>query len=120
MSEVTPDDSIDESSGVFCLHKVNDRMVLHNLLPDIIALFGLISGIYILGKSNQQRVKADHVLQINFICLGLVNIYSGTVYGLAVFGLVSSMPYSEVSILIRPAVLLHIVLPFLISWRMGL
>lgn len=95
-------------------------MVIHNLLSGFIALFGLVSGIYIVGKINQQRVRADHVLQINFIFLGLVNIYSGTVYGLVLLGIVSSLPSSDVSILIRPAVLLQIVLPFLISWRMGL
>lgn len=114
-----PDDSI-ESSGVFYLHKVNDRMVIHNLLPILIAVLGLISGAYIFRKSTSQRIRNDRVLTINFISLGILNIYIGSVYSLVLFGFISAVPSAELSIYMRPANLLQVVLPFLISWRMGL
>jgi len=106
--------------GRFLLHKVHECMVIHSLLPIFIAVFGFVSGVYTLIKITSQRISNDPVLKINFICLGILNIYIGTVYSLVLLGVISAVPSAELAIFMRPAILLQIVLPFLISWRMGL
>lgn len=94
-------------------------MTVHNLLPLFIAIFGLLSGFYTLNKARTQHIRSDRILTINFISLGLLNLYIGTVYSLVLIGVISAVPSAELSIFMRPANLLQIVLPFFISWRMG-
>jgi hypothetical protein len=95
-------------------------MIIHDFLPILIAFFGLFSGVYTIQKAYSPKITADKTLQVNFILLGMLNLYIGAVYIGVLTNLISAVPAAELSIYMRPANLLQIVLPFFISWRMGL
>lgn len=85
-----------------------------------ISILGFYTGIYTLLLLRKSKIKLDRVLVVNFSLLGLLNIYMGALYLLVNMGVISNTPASELSPFIRPANLLLILVPFLISKRMGL
>ena len=91
-------------------------MTLHETLPIFIALFGIFVGVYMLTKVK--KLGQDKILIFDFMCLSLVNLYVGGIYLLFVMGAISSV--ETLSPLIRPANLLQIILPAVITWRMGM
>lgn len=91
-------------------------MVYHDLyLPLIIGIVGLIAGIYILSKVK--RLPKDKILVLDFALMGIVHIYVGIIYMLFLAGTISTI--SDLSVFVRPAMLLQIGLPAVITWRMG-
>lgn len=88
---------------------------LHDILPILIAIFGLFVGVYMATKIK--RFSNDIILLIDFGMLSLVNLYVGAIYLLFSMGVISTV--SELSVYVRPVNLLQIVLPALITWRMG-
>lgn len=95
-------------------------MMIHSLLPFAIAITGLYSGLYTISLVRKSRIQQDKVLLVNFIILSVLNMYVGIVYILVLAGVVKSVPMSELSLFMRPAIFMQILLPFLISKRMGL
>ena len=93
-------------------------MAIHDALPLFIIFVGLFGGFYILTRAK--KMKHDWVLELNFIVLGCINLYVGVVYLLVLLGIIDSIPTSELALFMRPANLLLLVLPLLISWRMGI
>jgi hypothetical protein len=90
-------------------------MILHDTLPVLIAIAGLFAGGFVLSRIK--RLPKDRVLIFDFLCLGLVNFYVGGVYLLFAMGVIGSV--SDLSVFVRPVNLLQIILPALITWRMG-
>ena len=93
-------------------------MIIHNALPFLIAIFGVGGGIYILQRSKW--LATDRTLHINFIAMGILDIYIGIIYFLVLLGVISSVPTSELSLFMRPANLLVVTIPLFIYWRLGL
>lgn len=90
-------------------------MTLHDTLPIFIAILGLFVGGYMMTKIR--RLPKDKILILDFAVLSLVNLYVGVIYLLFTIGVVPTV--EDLSFLVRPSNLLQIVLPALISWRMG-
>ena len=95
-------------------------MIIHSLLPFAIAITGLYSGLYTISLMRKGKIQKDKVLLVNFTILSFLNIYIGVIYILVLAGVVKSVPMSELSLFMRPANFMQILLPFLISKRMGL
>ena len=95
-------------------------MMIHSLLPFAIAITGLYSGLYTISLMRKGKIQQDKVLLVNFTILSFLNIYIGVIYILVLAGVVKSVPMSELSLFMRPANFMQILLPFLISKRMGL
>ena len=94
--------------------------MIHSLLPFAIAITGLYSGLYTISLMRKGRIQQDKVLLVNFTILSILNMYIGIIYILVLAGVVESVPMSELSLFMRPANFMQILLPFLISNRMGL
>jgi len=95
-----------------------ELMIIHNILPFIIAFVGIFGGVYVLKKSN--KMTHDWVLHLNFIALGVLDLYVGFVYLGTFLDIISPLPSSELSLYLRSANLLLVSIPLMISWRMGL
>lgn len=89
--------------------------VLHDALPILIAIFGLFVGVFMATKIK--RFYGDLVLVMDFTLLSIVNLYVGAIYLLFAMGAIHGV--EELSIFVRPVNLLQIILPALITWRMG-
>jgi hypothetical protein len=94
--------------------------MIHELLPFLIAVMGIYAGVYTLLLIRKTRIAQDRILFVNFLVLGVLNLYIGIVYSLVILGVVHAVPLSDLSLFMRPANFLQIFLPFLISKRMGL
>lgn len=94
--------------------------MIHSLLPFAISITGLYSGLYTISLMRKGKIQQDKVLLVNFTILSGLNIYIGVIYILVLAGVVKSVPMSELSLFMRPANFMQILLPFLISKRMGL
>lgn len=90
-------------------------MTLHDTLPIFIAILGLFVGGYMMTKIR--RLPKDNILLMDFVVLSLVNIYIGAIYLMFVLGIIPKV--EDLSLFVRPANLLQIVVPALIAWRMG-
>ena len=90
-------------------------MTLHDTLPILIAILGLFVGGYMMTKIR--RLPKDNILLMDFVVLSLVNIYIGAIYLMFVLGIIPKV--EDLSLFVRPANLLQIVVPALIAWRMG-
>ena len=84
-------------------------------LPLAITTMGIISGIYTLSKAK--NLPKDKILLVDFVLLALVDLYVGFVYLAFITGVISST--EQLSIYVRPSLLLLVVLPYIITWRMG-
>jgi hypothetical protein len=89
-------------------------MILHDSLPVLIAIAGLFVGGFILTRIK--KLPKDKVLIFDFLCLGIVNLYVGVIYLLFLLGIIPTVVY--LSMFVRPVVILQIILPALIAWRM--
>lgn len=92
----------------------------HNYLPLIIAISGIVTGVYTIYNLHKLRQRGDRVMVGLFAMWAVLNIYIGVVYFLVIFGIILSIPSSELSYFMRPANLFQIIIPFWIAWRMGL
>jgi hypothetical protein len=90
-------------------------MIIHNSLPIVISFCGIVVAIYMMGRLK--KLPKDKILVIDYFLLGLVNFYVGLIYLLFVVGVVPTV--SDLSLFVRPANLLQIIFPAIISWRMG-
>lgn len=90
-------------------------MIIHNSLPVVISFCGIIVAIYMM--SRLRRLPKDIILVVDYFLLGLINLYVGAVYLLFVMGIIPTV--LELSLFVRPANLLQIILPAIVSWRMG-
>lgn len=90
-------------------------MILHDTLSILIAILGLFVGGYMITRIK--RLPKDKILILDFVMLSLVNLYIGMIYLLFTIGVIPTL--EVLSFLIRPAIPLQIILPALISWRMG-
>lgn len=90
-------------------------MTYHDFyLPLVIGMIGLLAGIYLLSKVK--KLPNDRILIFDFIMMGLVQIYVGTVYILFLMNIVE---INGLSMLIRPSIIFQLGLPAVITWRMG-
>lgn len=92
----------------------------HNYLPFLIAMSGIVTGCYIVYNLNKIVRRGDSTMTGLFVMFAVLNLYVGIVYTLVIFGVIRSVPSSELSYFMRIANLLQIIIPFWISWRMGL
>ena len=90
-------------------------MTLHDSLPIVISIFGILVGVYMITKIK--KLPKDNILLMDFVVLSLVNIYIGAIYLMFVLGIIPKV--EDLSLFVRPANLLQIVVPALIAWRMG-
>jgi len=90
-------------------------MILHDTLSILIAILGLFVGGYMITRIK--RLPKDKILILDFVMLSLVNLYIGMIYLLFTIGVIPTL--EDLSFLIRPVIPLQIILPALISWRMG-
>jgi hypothetical protein len=91
-------------------------MGFHNLLMYFLAVLGFFTGISALRISSKFYV--DWLLRSYFIMLGILNIYTGIIYTLIILGIISAIPPTQSSIFMRPANVLFLVMPYVISMRM--
>lgn len=90
-------------------------MTFYNSLPIIISILGFLVGFYMMSKIK--KLPKDNILLLDFTTLSLVNLYIGGVYFAFVINVIKNV--NELSLFVRPANLLQIILPALIAWRMG-
>ena len=93
--------------------------MMHMILPFIISLLGFYTGVYLVIRTYK-LLEEDRTLKVFLYILGIMNIYIGIVYALISIGVVSAIPVTQASILMRPVNLLALVTPFMIAKRMGL
>jgi hypothetical protein len=91
-------------------------MGFHSLLTYFLAALGLFTGVSALRISG--KFSMDWLLRAYFIMLGILNIYTGIIYTLIILGIISAIPPTQSSIFMRPANVLFLVMPYVISMRM--
>lgn len=89
-------------------------MIIHNSLPAVISFCGIVVAIYMMSKLR--KLPKDNILIADYFLLGAINLYVGVVYFLFIINIIPTV--LELSLFVRPANLLQIIFPAIISWRM--
>lgn len=87
-------------------------MTSHQVFAYLLAVSGYAVGYYFIKRGLQARTRNN---KVNLIAFGLLDIYVGVVYSLILIGVIGANPPTLSSLLMRPANLLFIILPWWLS-----